>query len=242
MIRNYYKWHSNALNKEMELLVFGYAGAAVLFFPTRGARFYDYENWGVLDHLETKINAGLLQIFCVDSVDRESFYSRDKNPEEKIERHLQYEKYILKEVIPFINMQNPKAYKIVAGCSMGAFHAVNIAFRHPKLFNKVVGMSGRYDLTKQMGDFNDLFDGYFNDTIYFNSPNQFLNNLYDNKILTAIRKLDITIAIGRNDAFLENNNHLNQILNQKYINHTFIIWEEEAHKPPFWKEMVVLYF
>ncbi|TAH02393.1 MAG: esterase [Sphingobacteriales bacterium] len=242
MIRNYHKWYSNALEKEMELLVFGYAGAVVLFFPTRSARFYDYENWGVLDNLHEKINAGHLQIFCVDSVDKESFYSRDKNAEEKIERHLQYEKYILKEVIPFINKQNTKAYKIVAGCSMGAFHAVNIAFRHPKLFNKVVAMSGRYDLTKKMGDFNDLLNGYFNDTIYFNSPCQFLDNLNDKKILTAIRKLDITIVIGQNDAFIENNHHFNHILINKGINHKFIIWEQEAHKPPFWKDMVVLYF
>lgn len=242
MIRNYYKWYSKALQKDMELLVFGNAGAAVLFFPTRGARFYDYENWGVLDSLRTRINNGQLQIFCVDSVDKESIYSKDKTPLEKIERHLQYEKYIIKEVIPLINKQNPKAYKIVAGCSMGAFHAVNIAFRHPKFFNKVVGMSGRYDLTKQMGDFKDLFNGYFNDTIYFNSPTQFLSNLTDTKILTAIRKLDITIAIGENDVFLGNNIHLNQILNHKNIKHKFIIWEQEAHKSSFWKDMVVLYF
>jgi len=242
MDRAYHKWFSAAVNKEMELLVFGYAGATVLFFPTRGARFYDYENWGVLDKLHDKINSGQLQIFCVDSIDKESFYCKDKSPQEKIERHLQYENYILKEVVPFINKKNPKSYKIVAGCSMGAFHAVNIALRHPKLFNKVVVMSGRYDLTKQMGDFKDLFDGYFNDTIYYNSPNQFLYNLSDNKIINAIKKIDITIAIGENDSFLENNKHFSQILNQKQIYHNFIIWKQEAHKPPFWRDMVYLYF
>ncbi|TAF46542.1 MAG: esterase [Sphingobacteriales bacterium] len=242
MVREYHTWFSPILNKEMELLVFGHAGHAVLFFPTRGARFYDYENWGVLDKLHDKINAGLLQIYCVDSIDKESFYSNEKFPEEKINRHVHYENYIIKEVIPFVNKKNKNAYKIVAGCSMGAFHAVNIALRHPKLFNKVVGMSGRYDLTKKMGDFNDLFNGFFNDTIYYNMPNQFLNNLNDTKILKAISKLDITIAIGKTDAFLENNIYLTTILNKKKINHNFIIWEQEAHKPPYWKDMVWLYF
>jgi esterase/lipase superfamily enzyme len=166
-------------------------------------------------------------------VDRESLYSRYKCPTEKIERHLQYESYIINDVIPFINNQNPNSYKIVAGCSMGAYHAVNIAFKYPYLFNKLVAMSGRYDLTKQMGDFNDLFDGFQNETIYFNQPNQYLNNLNDEYFLNAIHNLDITIAIGQTDAFLENNIQLTQILSNKHINHTFIIWEQEAHKPPF---------
>jgi esterase/lipase superfamily enzyme len=242
MVREYHKWFSSALNKEMELLVFGHAGASVLFFPTRGARFYDYENWGVLDKLHDKINQGLLQIYCVDSVDKESFYSRTKHPEQKMQYQLQYENYILTEVVPFINSKNPKSYKIIAGCSMGAFHAVNIAFRHPSVFNKVVGMSGRYDLTYKMGDFNDLFDGYRSDTIYYNTPNQFLANLTDKKIINKIKKMNITLAIGESDAFLPNNKHFNDILCAKNIAHNFIIWQQEAHKPPYWKEMVLLYF
>ena len=35
------------------------------------------------------------------------------------------EKYILFEVIPFINKKNSNPYLIAAGCSLGAFHAAN---------------------------------------------------------------------------------------------------------------------
>ncbi len=48
MKREYHKWYSHSLKKEMELLVFGYAGAKVLFFPPRMGRFYDYENWKII--------------------------------------------------------------------------------------------------------------------------------------------------------------------------------------------------
>jgi esterase/lipase superfamily enzyme len=242
MIRNYYKWHSNALNQEMEFLVFGNSGDSILFFPTRSARFFDYENWGVLKSLEPKIESGQLQIICLDSVDKDSFYCEHKSAEEKLNKHLQYENYILQEVIPFIEKQNPNANKVVAGCSMGAFHAVNIAFRHPKFFKKVIGMSGRYDLTQNLGDFKDLFDGERNDCTYFNSPNQFLKNLTDSTILNAIRKLDITIAIGETDAFLSNNKHFSEICDEKHIDHKFQIWENEAHRPKYWRTMVDLYF
>lgn len=241
MHREYHKWHSPSLKKEMELLQFGYAGAKVIFFPTRCARFYDYENWKVLEDIRDKIDNGFLQIFCVDSIDQESLYNSEILPDERIKRHLKYEKYILKEVLPFIDKINPYPYKIAAGCSMGAFHAVNIAMRHPTLFSKVLAMSGRYDLTKNMGVFKDLFDGYTNKNIYLNSPNQFLSNLKNKRILNEISKLEITLVIGESDAFVDNNKQFSALLSKKNINHSFFIWDNEAHKPPYWRKMLMLY-
>lgn len=225
----------------MELLVFGHAGASVLFFPTRTARFFDYENWGIVASLQHKIENGEIQLYCLDSIDQETFYSSTHPPEERINKHLQYERYVLEEVIPFIEQENPGSELISAGCSMGAFHALNIAFKHPQLFNKVLAMSGRYDLTQQMGDFQDLLQGYRNETIYYNSPNQYLSNLNDPGILSDLQKLKITIAVGERDPFLENNYQLDSILWNKGIDHEFYIWQGEAHKPKYWKQMLALY-
>ena len=69
MKREYHKWYSKHLERDMELLVFGFSGAKVLFFPPRMGRFFDYEDWGVIASLEHKITNGDLQVFCVDSVD-----------------------------------------------------------------------------------------------------------------------------------------------------------------------------
>lgn len=225
----------------MEMLVFGHAGAAVLFFPTRSARFFDYENWGMIASLNDRIEGGHLQLYCLDSIDREALYDTDSSPEEKMNKHLQYERYILEEVRPLIQRENPGAYLISAGCSLGAFHALNIAFKYPHLFNKVLAMSGRYDLTQQMGDFQDLLGGYRNETIYYNSPNQYLSNMEDPGTLNELRKLKIIIAIGRQDAFLENNLQLDTTLWNKQIPHEFYIWDGEAHKPKYWKQMLSLY-
>src|SRR3954470_24503536 len=146
MNREYHKWFSPELKRDMELLVFGHAGTPVLFFPTRTARFYDYENWKVIDAISGKIDNGNLQVYCVDSIDIETFYCACSHPSQRILRHLQYERYILDEVIPFIKSNNPNDSLISAGCSLGAYHAVNLALRYPHLFCKVVAMSGRYDL------------------------------------------------------------------------------------------------
>ncbi len=39
-------------------------------FQPRTARFYEYENAGMIHALSEKIEAGNLQVFCVDSVER----------------------------------------------------------------------------------------------------------------------------------------------------------------------------
>lgn len=226
----------------MELLVFGHAGTRVLFFPTRAARFYDYENWKVIDAIKDRIEAGEMQIICVDSVDHQSFYNRSIFPAERIRRHMQYEQYITQEVLPFSEENNPGSSLFVAGCSLGAYHAVNIAFRHPHLFTKVVGMSGRYDLTVARGVFLDLFDGYSDEDVYFNMPNQYLSNLKDPDILNQLKQLEIIIAIGIEDAFLEDSKSLSSILWSKQIWNALYIWDGEAHKAKFWRKMVQIYF
>ena len=192
--------------------------------------------------LEQKINNGKLQVFCVDSVDLESFYNSFKDPGYRIYRHIQYENYVIDEVLPLANSINPSKNVTSAGCSLGAYHAVNIAMRHPNLFTKVVGMSGRYDLTKSSGYFNDLFNGFHNDFVYFNMPNQYLKNLKDSFLIEQLSKMDIILAIGKEDSFLESNLKLSNILKEKEIPHQLFEWYEEAHRARYWRKMVDIYF
>jgi len=74
MNREYHKWWSDRLQRDMELLVFGHGGAKVLVFPTRGTRFYEYEKLGMVNVVRDKIEQGWLQLYCIDSVDAESVY------------------------------------------------------------------------------------------------------------------------------------------------------------------------
>lgn len=224
----------------MELLVFGHAGPSVLFFPTRTARFYDYENWKIVHVLQDKIEKGLLQLFCVDSVDAESFYAHVP-PADKIARHLQYERYILQEVLPLIMFRTNFTMLIAAGCSLGGYHAVNIAFRYPEFFNKVVAMSARFDLTLSANTFPDLFNGYVDENIYYNMPSMYMPNLTDNTVLDQIRKQTISLVVGKEDPFYDNNKQMSTVLTAKNIPHSFYIWDDEAHRPYHWRKMVQLY-
>lgn len=241
MKREYHRWYSPYLSKDMELLVFGHSGARVIVFPTRVGRFFDYENWGMVASVADKIKEGHLQLFCLDSVDAESFYCDWCRKEDRIKRHQQYEQYVLDEVLPFSERINPNSYLIAHGCSMGAYHALNISLRHPERFQKAVSFSGRYDLTANIGYYRDLFDGYHDEHIYFHNPSHYVPNLHHEDQLKTLRKLEIIIISGQNDVLLDNNIKLSEALWNKGICHRFEVWEEEAHRPKYWRKMAQMY-
>jgi esterase/lipase superfamily enzyme len=239
MQRQYHRWYSHRVGRDMELLVFGEAGARVLVFPTRQGRFYDYENWGLVDAIRDRIEAGELQLYCVDSYDSSSLYDWGIAPWERIARHRNFEEYILCEVLPLTTTLNSDGRLVAHGCSIGAYHAVNIAFRHPWLFSKVVGFSGRYDLTHEYAWYRDLFSGHYDDNIYFNTPNHFVPNLTDPEILRHLRALDIRLVVGEADYFIASNRALSTALWEKAVWHAFEVWPgRAAHAPRYWREMV----
>lgn len=241
MNREYHKWYTHRLGREMELLVFGHSGTRILIFPTRGGRFFEYENMRMVECLKPQIEGGKLQLFCLDSIDEESFYCWWAHPEGRIQRHLQYERYILEEVFPFMELKNAGSPLMAHGCSLGAFHATNIAFRYPELFQKLVAFSGRFDLTASIEYFADLFDGYYNDDIYFNTPSHFLSGLNCSERLRALRAMEITFVIGADDPFKDNNESLSSILREKGVMNELYIWGERAHRAHYWRQMAPLY-
>jgi len=225
----------------MELLVYGHAGTRVLLFPTRTARFYDYENWNIIESIKHYIEDGCLQIYSLDSIDQESFYCFWAHPQGRIQRHIQYENYILNEVIPLTSIKNPNPFLMSVGCSMGAYHAMNIALKHPHLFGKLVALSGRYDLTLKLGMFDDLFSGYYSNTIYYNVPSHYIPNLPEGDQLQQIRKMKVTIVCGKEDVFLANNREFSETLKSKSIQHDFYEWDGMAHKAKYWRQMLPMY-
>jgi esterase/lipase superfamily enzyme len=239
--REYHKWWSVRLNRAMELLVIGHAGAKVLVFPTRGGRFYEYEQMRMPLVLREKIENGHLQFFCVDGIASESYYCWWAHPEGRIQRHIQYEEYILHEVFPFMERKNAHPCVIAHGCSLGAYQAANIAFRHPHLFKKLAAFSGRYDLTLSVRNFQNLFDGYYSEDIYYHTPTHFLPNLNCPKILGELRNLDIVLTVGKEDPFRDNNEQLSGILRSKEINHQIHHWDDLAHSGHYWRKMAQIY-
>lgn len=236
MNREYHKNRSKSLGRQMEMLVFGHAGLPVLAFSTSSGRFFDFENRGMIAALAEKIEAGQLQLFCVDSVDAESWYNRQISPRRRVARQLEYERYILEEAIPAVRARSDNGALLAFGCSLGGYHAVNLALRHPSVFTGFLALSGAFDLTQ-------FLDGYYDDDCYFNLPLHYMANLTDPTYLDRYRENNkYVFATGWDDRCLKQNQDLAAIFADKEIPHQLHIWNVKcSHDWPVWQQMAKQY-
>jgi esterase/lipase superfamily enzyme len=205
-------------------------------FPTSGGRFFEFEDHGMVAALAGKIDAGEVQLYCVDSVNAESWYNRAIHPRARIARHMQYEEYLLNEIVGLVRERNREGKLKTLGCSFGGYHAVNLALRRPDTFSGFVSLSGAYDLSA-------FLDGYSDEDCYYHLPTHYLPNLNDRWYLDRYRANRFVMATGWDDHCLSENQNLDRILNEKGIAHRFDVWNaENSHDWPTWRRMVGEYF
>jgi esterase/lipase superfamily enzyme len=234
MNREYHRWYSPSLGRDMELLILGHAGARALVFPTSMGRFFEWEDRGMIQALGEHLERGWLQLYCVDSVDSESWYARWKHPADRAWRQVQYDNYLLHEVLPLSNQINGNPFLITTGASFGAYHALNFALRHPHLVGRAIGMSGIYDIRRWT-------DGYHDDNVYFNNPVAFIANENDWGRLATLRRQDLILVTGRDDPMRQSSEELSGVLWRKDIGNALRLWEGWAHDWPWWTQMIHLY-
>jgi esterase/lipase superfamily enzyme len=235
MNREHHKWYSHELQRDMDLLCFGHAGLPVLVFPTSLGKYYEYEDRHMVGTLGDRIERGELQIYCVDSVDAESWYHKQAHPYWRVQHHLRYERYIINDVLPLIRLKNQHPGLLVTGCSFGGYHAVNFALRHPDIVTNCVSMSGAFGIKK-------FLDGWYGDEAYFNNPPDFLPNMGDPWYLERYRRMRIVLATGEHDQCWQDNEQLAAIMRAKSIPHELYVWGDgTGHDWPSWLKMVRWY-
>ena len=57
----------------MKIKIYGHGGAPILVFPTQDAMSDNFENFGMVETLKNFLDGGQIQLFCVDTVDAESW-------------------------------------------------------------------------------------------------------------------------------------------------------------------------
>ena len=228
-MRQYLKEWSPALGREMEILRFGGGGLSLLVFPTSQGRFYQWEDFGMVAALQDKIEAGYLQLWCVDSVDSESWYAPG-TPAARVQCHLQYERYLLDEVLPRLGGR-----PVAAGTSFGALHSLLLALRHPTRLGGFVGLSGAYDTQRWL-------DGNREGQAYFINPMAFLPGLSDEAYLRPLRDMEKkVIASGEQDPNVAESRRVGTLLQEKGVGARLDLWPGWAHDWPYWKEMMRKY-
>lgn len=234
MKRDYHCWYSPSLGHDMELIVLGHAGARVLVFPTSNGKFYEWEDRRMPTVVAESIEKGWMQWFCVDSVDAESWYNYGAHPAQRAYRQAQYDGYLYSEVLPLSEAINGNPYLITVGASFGAYHAMNFGLKHPEKVNRIVAMSGLYDIRRFTG-------GYSDENVYFNNPLQFIQNEHDDYRLSLLRRQDIVIVSGQDDVLTPSSRAMSAALWGRGIGNALRIWDGWAHDWPYWERMLSLY-
>jgi len=224
-----------ALGREMELREYGERGQPLLAFPSQDGRVWDFEGFGMVEAIRPMIEAGRVHLFAVDGNDWESWTNLSVPAAQRARRHLDYDRYVMDEVVPLVKRRTGLESLWTTGCSMGAFHAANFFFRRPEVFDGVIGISGLYQVSGFVGDF-------CNDDVYFNSPLYFLHRLEEPRYLERFRKSKIAFLAGQGayeEESLRDMRALERVLRSKDVPAWFDYWGLDVnHDWPWWRRML----
>jgi len=236
----YYKHWSSHLSREMEFKVYGHGGKPVLFIPCQGGRFFDFENFKMIDHWAKWIEEGSCTVYAADSIDNEAWAAIGSDDRWRIENHEKWYHYITLELVPYIHhLQGGDSGILTFGCSMGAMHAANLYYRRPDLFDSCFAISGLYDSHEFFGDYCD-------EIVYRNCPCYYLANLSQDHPYMAMYNSQKSLIVCGQGAWegplLASTRWLDTVCCQKGIGTRFEYWGlDVAHDWPWWFKMVQTY-
>ena len=237
----YFKHWSGHLNRDMEFKVYGSGyGKPVLFIPCQGGRFFDFENFKMIDYWAMFIEAGECTVYSCDCIDNEAWGALGADNRWRIENHEKWFHYITTELVPYIHHLHGSTEGILTfGCSMGAMHAANLYYRRPDLFDSMFAISGLYDS-------KDFFGDYCDDLVYNNCPSYYLANMpADHPYMSLYNSQKSLIVCGQGaweGPLLASTRQLDTVCCQKGIGTRFEYWGYDVdHDWPWWYKMVGLY-
>ena len=232
------------MNREMEFKVYGHSGKPVMFVPCQGGRFFDFENFKMVDYWAKWIEQGLCTVYSIDCIDNETWASGDPDCRRRICQHENWYNYVIEEMVPTIRHLSGErnGYDqgiITFGCSMGAMHAANLFFRRPDLFSGVLALSGLYDS-------GEYFGHYVDELVYQNCPNYYLANMpADHPYISMYNQRKMVIVVGQGaweDVLKVSTGRLSQILQEKGIHAQVDFWGHDvSHDWEWWFRMVEHY-
>jgi esterase/lipase superfamily enzyme len=221
---------SRHLGSNVDFVWHGDRGAALILFPTSGGNHLENEDRGLVRALGPAIDAGTIQAICVASINNESWGRKDLPPAERLRRHDLYDAFMADEFVPWVKKHSRHPDVMLYGASMGGFHALNLAARHPELIKRTIALSGFFDIQRVISN------GYWDELAYYHSPVHFVPNMND-EWCQKLSRVEWVIATGEQDSLVEETRRMAWILRAKGIPVHEEIWPGVfGHDWPYWQE------
>ena len=229
--------HSPAIGQAGTVIGYGHYGRPVLVFPSERGHPRDFASNGMVGAVEDLIEAGRVKLYCVDSYDGSSWAARDLPLEERARHHGAYESWIVDQVVPHIVLDcgGGPVEIMTTGCSMGAFHALNFAFKRADLFPLAMCLSGNYDPASWYGW------GERGDLTYFNNPTDYIGHLQGDHLDWLRSRLSVLLVCGQGQwedttGSLPSTQRIAGLLAEKGIRYELDLWGHDVpHDWPSWR-------
>ncbi len=219
------------------VLAYGHYGRPVVVFPSEEGDVRDWEDRGMLDAVGDLLDSGKVKLYCVPSFDRQSWTRRDLPLEERAQRHGQYERWILAQLVPFVQADSHSHELIATGASFGAYHAANFCLKRADVFPLAVCMSGVYDVSVQGG-------GERGDAVYFNNPMDYVANLGGDHLDWLRDHASLLLVCGQGQwedttGALESTKRFGALLGERGVRHEVDLWGHDVpHDWPSWRRQI----
>ena len=208
-----------------QVVVHGHFGRPVLAFPTEAGSAWDFENNGMVDAVRWMVDTGRVKLYCVDSADASTWSDRSVPIEERARRHDLYERWVIDDVVPYLREDCAGRSDILTvGCSLGAFHAANLALRHADLIPQALCLSGSYDPSEW-----DAW-GDRGDAAYFHNPMEYVANLGGDHLDWLRSGVHLVLVVGQGSwevdptRALPSTQRFAAVLSEKGIPHELDVW------------------
>jgi len=228
---------SEAIGAAGTVIRYGHWGRPVLVFPSEQGRAADFEGNGMVGAVADLLDAGRLKLYCVDSYDAQSWSNTAIPVEERARQHGRYESWIVDEVVPWIRADCGQSATPVAtlGCSLGAFHAANLALRRADIFPLAMCLSGNYDPAAWQGW------GERGTAAYFNNPVDYVSHLHGDHLDWLRGRVSLLLVCGQGQwedttGSLASTRRFAALLADKRIRHELDLWGHDVpHDWPSWR-------
>ncbi len=238
MRRDHVSLWSPGLEAAGDVIAYGHFGRPVLAFPAERGRAWDYEDNGMVGAVAPLLEAGRIKLYCVDSFDAASWSAHHLPLEERARQHQRYEDWIIDQVTAWIREDCGGWHdSVVTGCSLGAYHAANLALRRADLFPVAICLSGVYDMGRSgWGERGDSF--------YFHNPADYVANLHGDHLDWLRSRLHLVLVCGQGQwedttGALEGSRRFAEMLSRTGVPHELDLWGYDMpHDWPSWRSQI----
>jgi esterase/lipase superfamily enzyme len=222
----------------LSVVSYGHWGRPLIAFPAESGHAREWEEHGMVAALGGLLEAGRVKLYCVDSHDGASWSNRSIPLEDRAREHGHYEAWLLQEVVPHVQHDSHTHEILLAGVSMGAFHAANLALKRADLFPLAIGLSGTYDPSHWHGW------GERGEAAYFNNPMDSVAHLHGDHLEWLRGRLSLLLVVGQGQwedttGALESTRAFAGLLQSKGLRCELDVWGHDvAHDWPSWRAQI----